>query len=89
MCWIKPKVREVVALVTMITLLKNQEYGWCQNIRNLESSFLFIDFAHVYKEYNNKEDGLSKEALYMAPGLLQFTEICEGAIVGNGSMKLF
>ena len=89
MCWIKPKVREVVALVTMITLLKNQKYGWCQNIRNLESSFLSLDFSHVYREYNKKVDGLSKEALSMAPGLLDFTEICEGEIVGNGSMKLF
>ena len=89
MCWIKPKVRGVVALVTMITLLKNLEYGWCQNIRSLESSILSLDFAHVYREYNNKVDGLSNEVLSMAAGILQFTEICEGEIVGNGSMKLF
>ena len=67
-------MRGVVALVTMITLLKNLEYGWCQNIRNLESSFLSLDFSHVYREYNKKADGLSNEALYMASGLLQFTE---------------
>ena len=89
MCWIKPKVREVVALLTMITLLKNHEYGWCQNIRNLKSSFLYLDFANVYREYNKKVDGLSNEAISMASSLLQFTEICEGEIVGNGSMKLF
>ena len=89
MCWIKPKVRGVVALVTMITLLKNLEYGLCQNIRNLESSFLSLGFAHVYREYNKKTDGLSNESLSMESSLLQFTEICEGEIVGNGSMKLF
>ena len=44
--------------------------GWCQNIRNLESSFLSIDLSHVYKEYNKKEDGLSKEALTLASFLL-------------------
>ena len=83
-------MRGVVALVTMITILKNMEYGWCQNIRNLESSFLSLDFSHVYREYNTeKANGLSKEALSMASGLLQFTEIYEGEIVGNGSMKLF
>ena len=89
MCWIKTKVRGVVSLVTMIILLKNLEYGWCQNIRNLESSFLSLDFAHVYRECNKKAGGLSNEALSMTSGLLQFTEICEGEIVGNGSMNLF
>ena len=49
----------------------------------------FHDFAHVYREYKKKVDGLSNEALSMASGLLQFTEICESEIVGNGSMKLF
>ena len=47
--------------------------GWCQNIRHLESSFLSFDFSHVYREYNKKADGLSKEALSMASGLLQLT----------------
>ena len=89
MCWIKHIVREVVAMVKTITLLKNQEYGWCQNIKNLESSFLSLDFSHVYREYNKKTYGLSNEALSMESGLLQFTKICEGEIVGNGSMKLF
>ena len=61
----------------------------CQNIRNLKSSFLYLDFSRVYKEYNKKADSLSNEALSMASGLLQFIEICEGEIVGNGSMKIF
>ena len=64
-------------------------YGWCQNIRNIESSFLSLDFSHVYREYNKKAYGLSKEALSMASGLLQFVEVCEIEIVENGSMQLF
>ena len=44
--------------------------GWCQNIRDLESFFLQLDVVHVYKEYNVMADGLSKEALSKALGIL-------------------
>ena len=61
--------------------------GWCQNIENMESSFL-LDFHHVYREYNVKADGLSKEALSLASSLLHYTEFTEGECVGNGSIQL-
>ena len=63
--------------------------GWCQNIKKLESSFLSLDFLHVYREYNEKEDGLSKEALSLAIGHLYFTEFFEGEIIGNGLIQFF
>ena len=63
--------------------------GWCQSIRKLESSFLSLDFSHVYREYNKKAEGLSKEVHSLASTLLQFIEICEGKTVGYGSLQLF
>ena len=48
--------------------------GWCHNISDLKSFFLSLDFLHVYREYNEREDGLSKEAFSMATGLLSFIE---------------
>ena len=48
-----------------------------------------LDCLHVYREYNDNTDGLSKEALSLASGYLQFTEFFEGEFVGNGSIQLF
>ena len=63
--------------------------GWCQNIRELESSFLHLDFLHVYREFNVKADGLSKEALSLASGLLLYSEFTEGECIGNGLIQLY
>ena len=63
--------------------------AWCQNIRELESSFLHLDFLHVYREFNVKADGLSKEALSLASGLLLYSEFTDGECVGNGTIQLY
>ena len=63
--------------------------GWCQSNKTLETSFLSLDFSHVYREYNEKEDGLSKEELSLASCLLLFIESFEGEVVGNGSIQLY
>ena len=72
-----------------VALLSLNLEGWCQNIRKLESSFLSLDFLHVYREYNEKADGLSKEALSLDIDHLYFTEFFEGEIIGNGLIQLF
>ena len=48
-----------------------------------------LDFIHVYREYNENAYGLSKEALSLASGYLQFTEFFEGEFVGNGLIHIF
>ena len=63
--------------------------GWCHNIYELKSYFLSLYFLHVYREYNERADGLSKEVLSLATGHLFFTELYEGEIIGNGSIHLF
>ena len=63
--------------------------AWCDNTKKLISSFTFVDFSHVYREYNMTADTLSKEGLHMAPGHLTFTEICKGELFGEVKFQLF
>ena len=63
--------------------------GWCHSIMELKMYFLTLDFLHVYKENNKREDSLSKEALSMVHGLLTFNEFYEGVIIGSGLIQLF
>ena len=62
--------------------------GWCHNIRDLQSSFIHLESSHVYREFNVKENGLSKEALYLTFRCLHFMEFIEGECSGKGSFKL-
>ena len=34
--------------------------AWCENIKELSALFSSIDYQHVYKEYNERVDILSK-----------------------------
>ena len=63
--------------------------GWCQNIKDLESSFLQLESCHVYREFNVMADGLSKEALSMASSLLHYSEFTEGECTGYGTFQLY
>ena len=63
--------------------------AWCLNIVELKAYFLSLDFQHVYREHNEKENSLSKDALPMATGLLSFIEYYEGLAIGEDKLKLF
>ena len=60
--------------------------GWCLYIRELESSFLQLDACHVYREHNVIADGLSKEALSLASGLIHYSELSEGVCLVKGTL---
>ena len=62
---------------------------WCTNISKLKDTFLFLVFQHVYREHNVRADCLSKEALSMASGLFNFTEIYDGEIIKERNLQLF
>ena len=47
--------------------------AWCNNTKKIFSSFTFMDFSIVYREYNMSADTLSKEGLHMTSGHLTFT----------------
>ena len=70
--------------ISYVTILDSK--AWCINIKILSSSFYYIDYKHVYREYNEKVDILSKEGLVMASGLLSFTEFCEGIVIGEATI---
>ena len=57
--------------------------AWCENIIDISSSFSSIDYQHVYREYSEKENILSKEGLNLASGLLSFIEYYEGIVIGE------
>ena len=62
---------------------------WWSRITDVKTSFLSINFQHVYRENNTSVDGLSKEALLLESGLLTFTEVMEGEVIGGGTLQLF
>ena len=63
--------------------------AWCDNIEGLKVLFLALDFNYVYREHNEREDILSKEALPMASILLSFIEYYEGLAIGEDKLNLF
>ena len=63
--------------------------AWCKNIKELTTLFTTIDYQHVYREYNEKADFLSKEALKFPTDLLTFIEYYEGIVIGEASIQQF
>ena len=47
--------------------------AWYINIMQLISWFTFVDFSHVFREHNQREDTLSKEGISMATSHLSLT----------------
>ena len=63
--------------------------GWCHYIRELEPHFIQLTAIHIEREHNTTADSLSKEALTLALGQLQFTEFTNGECIDQGSFLLF
>ena len=63
--------------------------AWFFNTRKLISLFTFVDFSHVFREHNKREDTLSKEGLLMAVGRLTFMKICEDEVYREVSLQIF
>ena len=63
--------------------------GWCEKIKSLKSSFLSLEFQHVYWEHNQIDDYLSKEALILAIGNLSYSEFFDGYMIGGGETRIF
>ena len=63
--------------------------AWCYNTRLFISSFTRVDFNHVYREHNKREDILSKEGLHLALGHLLLTESYDDEIIEEDSLQLF
>ena len=64
-------------------------HHWCRDTRKLCSCFLELSFCHIYREYNQHADCLSKKALSLAPGLGNYSEFIEGLLASHDSFELF
>ena len=62
---------------------------WCDSIMELKAFFLSLDFHHVFREHNKREDIISKEVLPMVGGLLSFIENYEEIAIGGNKLQLF
>ena len=63
--------------------------AWCNNTKKLVSSLTYVDFSHVYREYNKRQDTLSKAGLNEVLNHLTFSEICEGELLEEVRLQLF
>ena len=71
-----------------VTLFVLDLDGWCEKIKSLKSSFLSLEFQHVYREHNQIADFLSKEALILAIGKLSHSEFFDGYMIGGGETHI-
>ena len=62
---------------------------WCGDTRKLCSCFLELSFCHIYREYNQHADYLSKKALSLAPGSGSYSKFIEGRLASHDSFMLF
>ena len=62
---------------------------WCEKIITLMEIFHRLDARHVYREHNQRADGLSKDSLWLAFGHCYFFEIYKDTIIMNGDLHLF
>ena len=63
--------------------------GRCHCIRELETNFIQLTAIHIYREHNTMADSLSKEALTLAQGQLQFAEFTNVECIDQGTFYLF
>jgi hypothetical protein len=69
----------------IIDLLKNKNnlqvttlFGWKERIRQLQSSFIKLNFKHTYREKNKEVDLLSKAALKKKFGFITYNLWVDG-----------
>ena len=52
-------------------------------------NFAHMTIKHIYREYNQQADCLSKKALVLDPNFRFFTEFLDGMIVDHGNFQLY
>lgn len=62
---------------------------WVRDTRKLCSCFLELSFSHIYREFNQHADCLSKKALSLALGSGSYSEFIEGHLASHDSFMLF
>ena len=62
---------------------------WCVAIRHMMPLFLRLDMQHIYREHNQCVDSLSKEALFLAPGLCYISDFFDNSVIESVKFQLF
>ena len=63
--------------------------GWCHCIRELETDFIQLTTTHIQREHNTMPYNLSKEALTLPQGQLQYVEFTNGECIYQCTLFLF
>jgi ribonuclease HI len=64
-------------------------FGWKARIRHLQSFFNMLSFKHIYRDSNKEVDSLSKTALKMQPGTINYNIWVDGQEGPTLALKLF
>ena len=62
---------------------------WMRRIRCLIREFTYINFRHIYREYNIEANCLSKLLIGAMDGFLFVEEYIDGFLFASGSLNLF
>jgi ribonuclease HI len=77
--WLKNKIK------LQVTTL----FGWKERIKQLQSSFIKLNFKHTYRENNKEVDSLSKAALKKKAGIITYNLWVDGHEGPTHVLKLF
>ena len=58
---------------------------WKTKIRRLWETFTNLHFQHVYREFNNEANDLSKQTLNLVEGLIHFEELRDSRMMSEGT----
>ena len=64
-------------------------FHWCRDTRKLCYCFLELTFCHIYREFNQHVDCLSKKALSLAPESGSYSEFLDGHLTSLDNFELF
>jgi ribonuclease HI len=62
---------------------------WKERIKELVKGFRSLSFTHIFREFNQQEDTLSKRALDLQEGNIFYSQSVDGHLGPNLSLKLW
>ena len=63
-------------------------HHWLGHVKQLIGFFNNLSFHHIYREFNKMADGLSKRAIGLVGGVIDWEELFEGSVIDSGQLSL-
>ena len=80
----------IISSVNRLTSLNVQSLShWCDDILSLLQLVPFVTIQHIFREHNQQDDVLSKQALLLDLCFRNYYESLDGMIIDHGNYKLF